>query len=219
MVKTENISAIILAAGFSKRMGQFKPLMELGRQTIVAWVVSLYRAVGLKDIEVVVGFRGEEIKAALTSLGIRITVNRDFDKGMYSSIVAGVRDLPDSCRAFFVHPVDIPLVRISTVKALMRTYHERSTKISYPWFNGRRGHPPLIDADLSKEIISWHQDGGLRTFLETREDQAINVPVSDEGVLLDLDIPEDYRLLKARLREEVGGVPEAHGGENRRLIR
>ena len=101
MVKTENISAIILAAGLSKRMGQFKPLMELGGQTIVERVVSLYRAVGLTDIGVVVGFRGEEIKAALTSSGIRITVNRDFDKGMYSSIVTEVRDLSDSCRAFF----------------------------------------------------------------------------------------------------------------------
>jgi len=202
MVKTENISAIILAAGLSKRMGQFKPLMELGGQTIVERVVSLYRAVGLTDIGVVVGFREEEIKTALTSFGVRFTANRDFEKGMYSSIVAGVRDLPDSCRAFFVNPVDIPLVRISTVKALLRTYHERSAKIFYPWFNGRRGHPPLIDTDLSKEIITWHQDGGLRTFLETRKDLAINVPVSDEGVLLDLDTPEDHRFLKARLREE-----------------
>jgi Uncharacterized MobA-related protein len=200
MVKTENISAIILAAGLSKRMGQFKPLLELGGQTIVERVVSLYRAVGLTDIGVVAGFRGEEIKAALTSFGVRITVNKDFEKGMYSSIVKGVRELPDSCHAFFINPVDIPLVRISTVSALLRAYQKDSAKIFYPWFNGRRGHPPLIDTDLSKEIISWHQDGGLRSFLETHEDLAINVPVSDEGILLDLDTPEDYRLLKARLK-------------------
>jgi len=86
MLKIENISAIILAAGFSKRMGQFKPLMELGGQTIVERVVSLYRSVGLTDIDVVVGFRGEEIKAALNSCGVRITFNREFEKGMYSSI-------------------------------------------------------------------------------------------------------------------------------------
>jgi molybdenum cofactor cytidylyltransferase len=202
MLKTENISAIILAAGFSKRMGQFKPLMELGGQTVVERVVSLYRSVGLTDIDVVVGYRGEGIKAALTSCGVRISVNREFEKGMYSSIVEGVRDLPDSCRAFFINPVDIPLVRISTFEALLRAYQEKLAKIYYPWFNGRRGHPPLIDADLSPEIITWHQDGGLRAFLGTREDLAVNVPVPDEGVLLDLDTQEDYRSLEARLKEE-----------------
>jgi molybdenum cofactor cytidylyltransferase len=202
MIETKNISAIILAAGLSMRMGQFKPLMKLGGQAVVERVVSLYRAVGLTDIGVVVGFRGEEMRAALTSFGVRITANRDFEKGMYSSIIEGVQDLPASCRAFFINPVDIPLVRISTVEALLRAYQEKSAKIFYPWFNGRRGHPPLIDTGLSPEIIAWHRDGGLRAFLETRENLAINVPVSDEGVLLDLDTPEDYRFLKARLREE-----------------
>jgi molybdenum cofactor cytidylyltransferase len=202
MVKTENISAVILAAGFSKRMGQFKPLMDLGSLTVVERVVALYRAVGLTDIGVVVGFRGGEVKAALSSAGVRITINKNFEKGMFTSIVEGVRVLPDSCRAFFVNPVDIPLVRVPTVKALLRVYQERAARIYYPWFNGRRGHPPLIDGGFSSEIINWTQDGGLRSFLHKREDLAMNVPVTDEGVLLDLDTPEDYRLLKARLREE-----------------
>lgn len=202
MVKTENISAIILAAGLSKRMGRFKPLMELGEKTVVERVVSLYQAAGVGDICVVVGYRGEEIRKALTSSGVRIVVNPDFEKGMYTSIIEGVRNLPASTQAFFVHPVDIPLIRVHTIKTLIRAFQENSARIFYPRFNGRRGHPSLIDAALAQEIIAWKEEGGLRAFLEKRNDLALDVPVADEGILLDLDTMEDYRLLQARLKEE-----------------
>jgi molybdenum cofactor cytidylyltransferase len=202
MVKTENISTLILAAGLSKRMGRFKPLMELGEKTVVDRVISLYQAAGVRDICVVVGYRGEEIRNALTSSGVRIVVNRDFKKGMYSSIIEGVRNLPASTQAFFINPVDIPLIRVPTIKTLIRAFQENSARIYYPRFNGRRGHPPLIDAALAQEIIAWKKEGGLRGFLEERNDLALDVPVADEGILLDLDTMEDYRLLQARLKDE-----------------
>jgi len=200
-----NISTIILAAGFSSRMGRFKPLMKLGEKTVVERVISLYQAAGIKDICVVVGYRGEEIRKALTSYGVRIVVNRDFEKGMYTSIIEGVRNLPASTQAFFINPVDIPLIRVPTIKTLIRAFQENSARIFYPRFNGRRGHPPLIDAELAQGIIAWKKEGGLRSFLEERNDLALDVPVADERVLSDLDTVEDFRLLQARLKEE--GIP------------
>jgi CTP:molybdopterin cytidylyltransferase MocA len=200
-----NISTIILAAGFSSRMGRFKPLMELGKKTVIDRVVSLYQDVGVKDISVVVGYRGEEIRKALASSGVRIVVNQDFEKGMYTSIIEGIRHLPASTGAFFINPVDIPLIRVPTIKILIRSSLEKSAWIFYPYFNGRRGHPPLIDGELAHEIIAWKKEGGLRSFLEERNDLALDVPVADEGVLSDLDTVEDFRLLQARLKEE--GIP------------
>ena len=200
-----NISAIILAAGLSKRMGRFKPLMELGEKTIIERVVSLYQDVGVRDISVIVGYRGKEIRKALTSYGVRIVVNHDFEKGMFSSIIEGVQNLPASIQSFFVNPVDIPLIRVSTIQVLIKAFQEKSARIFYPYFNGRRGHPPLINAALGQEIIAWKKEGGLRGFLEERNDLALDVPVADEGVLRDLDTVEDYHLLQARLKEE--GIP------------
>jgi putative nucleotidyltransferase with HDIG domain len=196
------IPAIILAAGFSERMGCFKPLVELNGQRVVDRVVSLYRSEGVSDICVVVGHRATEMKAALTGSGVRIVFNKNYNAGMFSSVCEGIRHLPTECRAFFVHPVDIPLVRKPTVAALLKAFQEAAGKIVYPLFDGRRGHPPLISADLTPNILTWSEAGGLRTLLEAHEKPATDVPVMDEAILSDMDTPQDRDFMLARLKHE-----------------
>jgi molybdenum cofactor cytidylyltransferase len=202
MKNIQAISAVILSAGFSERMGCFKPLMALGSQKVVERVVSQYRSAGVSDICVVVGHRAAEMTAALAGSGVRIVYNGDFESGMYASVLEGIRGLPASCRAFFIHPVDIPLVRAATVSALLRSFHDATSKIFYPLCSGRRGHPPLIAADLTQEILAWSETGGLRALLEKHETLAVDVPVMDEGILFDLDTPEDLQYLLSRLKNE-----------------
>ena len=199
MTGQTNTSAIILAAGLSRRMGEHKPLMDLGGQTIVERMVALYRQAGVVDIRVVTGHRAEAVRSALSNHPVTEVHNSDYESGMFSSVLAGIGSLPATTRAFFVHPVDIPLVRPHTLSRLMDASHQASSTIVYPVFNDRRGHPPLIHRKLEDAVAAHDARGGLRALLERFDSTAMDIQVADEGVLLDLDTPEDYQRLSARL--------------------
>ena len=192
------VTAIILAAGFSRRMGAFKPLLPLDGQTVVGQVVSIYRDACVADIRVVAGTSSESVRSALAGLPVACVVNPTPERGMFSSVQAGVASVPNETSAFFVHPVDIPLVRMHTLTVLLDAADGRSAPVIYPTFEGRRGHPPLIDGGLRSAVLGHDGRGGLRGLLDGFEAAAREVPVADEGILLDMDTPADYRRLTAR---------------------
>ncbi len=207
MKKEASIAAIVLAAGLSERMGRFKPLLPLGGRVVVDRVVRLFQDAGLEDILVVVGQRGREVRKAVAPLQVRCIENPDFHDGMFSSVRAGIRNLPSHCRAFFVHPVDIPLVRTRTINRLVSAFDDASTAVVYPTFDGQHGHPPLIQSNLAPRILQWAGAGGLRGFLEQGGIDSLELAVADEAVMMDLDTPEDYRRMLARQDHE--GLPSA----------
>jgi molybdenum cofactor cytidylyltransferase len=188
-------AAVILAAGFSSRMKQLKPLLPLGEATVTDYTISTFQSLGV-EVFLVVGNRKEEVVSGINSRGITFVNNPDFEKGMFSSIQAGIKHLGKEHQFFFVLPVDIPLVEAATVKKIMEAGTSRPQTIIYPAFEGKRGHPPLIPSGLIPEILAWTQDGGLKTYLKTKEQLAINLPVNDSFILFDIDTPEDYLKLQ-----------------------
>jgi molybdenum cofactor cytidylyltransferase len=194
-------AAVILAGGLSTRMEQLKPLLPLGKATITDAAVATFLGLGV-DVYLVVGYRREQIEAGINNNGITIVYNPDFKKGMLTSIQAGVRRLKPGYQAFFVLPVDIPLVKPASIKQLIEAGTANPEKIIYPTYNSKRGHPPLIPASLIPEILGWDKEGGLKTFLKMYEKSAFEVPVNDEFILLDIDTPEDYKNLLVRYRQE-----------------
>jgi molybdenum cofactor cytidylyltransferase len=196
------IGALILAAGYSSRMGRSKALLPFGEQTVVARVVGNFRLAAIDRIAVVTGHQAEQLEALLGDLGVGAIANPDYDQGMYSSVQAGVAALPAEVDACFLLPVDIPLVRPATIAALAAHFDAHHAPLTYPRFGGRRGHPPLIARSLFAEILAGQGDGGLRALLQTH--QAADVDVLDEGVVLDMDTPEDYaQLAKLALRRHL----------------
>ncbi len=200
-MKEQKISAIIPAAGQASRMGRFKPLLPLGSTTIVERVVRLFQSAGISDIHVVTGCRASDMATALQSSGAKTVENKSWPTGMFSSIIRGVKNLNADREAFFVLPVDIPLVKAHTLHTLLQAYHPNRHNIIYPVFQGKRGHPPLISCNFVEEILSWPGDGGLRAFLAQQESCAIETTVADEAILLDLDHPEDYARLLDRYQQ------------------
>jgi CTP:molybdopterin cytidylyltransferase MocA len=195
----EKISAIILAAGMSTRMGAFKPLMPIGNTTAVENIIRMFRLSGIGDISIVTGFRAEDVSSALKHQEVRLLLNESYADGMLSSIKTGIKNLHPGCEAFFILPTDIPLVRFTTVNALSAAC--RPGNILYPTFQGRRGHPPLISKCFSRSILNFNGDGGLQAFLSRRTSSAVDVPVADPGILLDMDTKPDYRRILARYRQ------------------
>lgn len=192
-------SAIILAAGYSRRMGQFKPMMKLAGRTVLDRVVSLYRSAGVEDIRVVTGYRSREIRSALSHEKVSVVYNPAHESGMFSSVLAGVTSLAPDVGSFFVHPVDIPLVRPHTPAMLIDAFGRQPAPVTCPVFDNRRGHPPLVHGRLRAAIGAHDGSGGLRALLDRFDATAQDVNVADEGVLLDLDTPEDFQHLSARL--------------------
>jgi molybdenum cofactor cytidylyltransferase len=108
-------AAVILAAGFSSRMKQLKPLLPLGEVTVTGYAISTFQSIGV-EVFLVVGNRKEEVISGINSRGIIIVDNPDFEKGMFSSVQAGIKHLGKEHQSFFILPVDIPLVEMATVK-------------------------------------------------------------------------------------------------------
>jgi putative nucleotidyltransferase with HDIG domain len=196
------VTAVILAAGYSSRMGAFKPLLPFGRTTVLEKAVALFREAGIEDIRVVVGHCATELLPLLRILNVRPLLNERYHEGMFSSVVAAVESLDAATDAFLLLPVDIPLVRPDTIELLLRRYRESTAGIIYPTFCGTRGHPPLISAAYREKILSWDGSGGLNGLLVNHEADSATVECGDEGVLLDMDTPEDYERLRNMLREE-----------------
>jgi len=150
------------------------------------------------DIRVVVGASAESVRSAVTRLPVACVANPTPEKGMFASVRTGVASVPPQAKAFFVHPVDIPLVRPHTLTTLLDAASAGPALVFYPTFAGRRGHPPLIDCRLKSAVLGHDGRGGLRDLLNRFDDAAREVPVADEGILLDMDTPADYQELAAR---------------------
>jgi molybdenum cofactor cytidylyltransferase len=194
------LSAIILAAGLSSRMGELKaalPFHTFGTDTVLDRCIGLFRTCGIEEIVVVTGHRRQETSAIAERAGAQVAHNPDYSSGMYSSIKTGVRHLSDGIDGFFLLPVDIPLVRSGTIRLLIRSFSAAPCTITYPTFVGRRGHPPLLACDLLPAILgNGNTEGGLRSLLTTVENrqshQVVDVAVPDANILFDMDTPEEY---------------------------
>lgn len=203
IVKNE-ISAVILAAGFSSRMHDFKPLLPIGNVPVIGRLVQGFAEAGLDEIIVVVGHRQEEIKAYLKTLpdnvrsALKIKPNPIFAEGMYTSVQAGVAEVSEDKQGFFMLPVDYPLVSKEIFIRLMSFWlngKQAETRLVYPVYGEKRGHPPLLSTEFIPEILLKEQPMGLRSFFKDHQYHAENLAVDDETVLWDMDSPADYAKL------------------------
>jgi len=192
----QRLAAIILSAGFSSRMEEFKPLLPLSNSTIVEAAISIFVQAGISDITVVLGHRADDIKPILDRLHVRWAVNEKYKDGMFSSILAGLRALGSKIGAVFLLPVDIPLVQSATVEKIAAAYKNLGAHIFYPTYNKQRGHPPLIPSFLFQDIMSSDGAGGLQALLERHDAEALEIDVPDEGILFDVDTRADYERMR-----------------------
>jgi len=191
------IAAIIPAAGLSSRMGQLKALLPLGESTVLGQIIALFQSCGISDIIVVTGHRAEEVEQVAAAAGARTVHNADYEQGMFISIKTGIKALHPETRGFFLHPVDIPLIRRGTIKLLADAFTAFPLAIVYPVFQGRRGHPPLITTSLSQHILKNDAPHGLGDLLEQVDRQSITsvklIEVPDANILFDMDTMTDYQ--------------------------
>ena len=143
-------------------MNDFKPLLPLGGKTVIDQVLDTFQQANVTEIIAVTGFRASELLPALMRRQLKYVVNDRYMDGMYSSVQAGVRALPKDTDAFFLLPVDVPLVKPHSIRLLVREFIRRQSDVIYPVFQQQRGHPPLVSARLIPQILAQNRMDGLQ---------------------------------------------------------
>lgn len=209
MCRPDKIVALILAAGFSSRMGEFKPLLCIDGIAAIEHAVTSFRRAGITDIRVVVGHRANELIPILRSLHVMPIVNNQFSCGMFSSIIAGLATFGSEVEGCFLLPGDMPLVKSRTLGKLIEAYYQTDSSIIYPKFLGQRGHPPLITRKCFAEIRLGDLSGNLRLVLQKFEKDACDVNLIDQAIMLDMDTPQDYqRVLQYQMNKRIPTIEE-----------
>jgi molybdenum cofactor cytidylyltransferase len=184
--------AIILAAGESRRMGQPKQLLPFGDKTMLECVIVAFETPRVDEIRVVVGYKADEIAAKIAHTRCKIVKNDRYSLGMFTSMQAGLRDLPKKTRIVLIAICDQPRLKRDTVETLIEEFEKKRHKILIPSYNGRQGHPPLLRAEYAKEILSMDESLTLKHFYAEHADDIERLVVEDEGVLVDIDDRETY---------------------------
>ena len=190
------ISAILLAAGLSSRMGQPKLLLPWGGTTVLGQVVSIFAESGIEEIVVVTGGAREQVERLVEKLAeifpVRTVYNPEYVHGeMLSSIQAGLTALDSRTSAALIGLGDQPQVREETVSHICATFTRTRAPLVIPSFQNRRGHPWLVERSLWPKILEFPLSTTPRRFLDTYASQ-VEYVTADQSILQDLDTPEDY---------------------------
>jgi len=197
------LPAIILAAGESTRMGSPKALLpDPDGRPFVARIVRTLHAAELPDVIVITGAQHDAIDAALNRDGVRESVrlvrNMDPARGQLSSIWTALDACPPDVPGLLMTLVDVPMLTSDTVRSVVDAWQRTRPAVVRPIVQGRRGHPVIFDRRLFGELRSAPLDAGARVVVRAHWDESVDVPVSDEGCLIDVDTPADYDQLRPR---------------------
>ncbi len=197
----KRICALVPAAGMSIRMGTPKQLLPFGEKTVLQAVVDTLLEADLDGILVVLGHRADAVRDSLAERPVSFHLNPDYRNGMFTSILSGLAALEKSADAALIALGDQPNVRASVVRKVAAAYRKGNKGIVVPIYRGKRGHPALVDLGrYLSEIRSLTGEDGLKPVMRGNPGDTLEVEVADEGVLRDIDTPEEYRAELDRIR-------------------
>ncbi|PJA98638.1 MAG: hypothetical protein CO128_06365 [Ignavibacteriales bacterium CG_4_9_14_3_um_filter_30_11] len=190
-----NINGIIIAAGYSKRLGMFKPLAPFKESTFIECIINKLNPF-CESIVVVSGFNNQLLKEKLSINNYKkflIIYNKNFDKGMFSSIQKGISQNKNS-DWFLIHQVDQPGLPKVFYKEFITNIDDKHNWIQ-PKYNERKGHPILVKKETAELIIEEDINSNLRVVSNNTK---VNKKIWDcnyKEILQDIDTKEDYQEL------------------------
>lgn len=192
--KMAPISAIVVAAGLSTRMGTPKQLLPFGQHTVIEQIASVLLSCPLHEVVVVTGHERAAIEARLAAWNVRPIFNPDYQTGeVLSSVQCGLAALDPSARAALIVLGDQPQLEAGVVRRLLGAYEDVPGRLVIPSYQRRRGHPILIDRAHWDEILTLESGKTLRHVINAHDDEIRYVVVETDSVLRDMDTPEEYR--------------------------
>ena len=190
-----DIVAILLAAGQSRRMGAFKPLLPFGPTTVIRSCLNNLNAAGVADIIVVTGHRAADIQASLRDLPlVQVAFNSDPTSEMSASIAAGVALVPAKAKAVLIALGDQPAIPAAVTQTVIEAWRA-GAKLVIPQFQDKGGHPVLIDLSFRKHLLTLDPHRGLKGFFDDHRTLVRRLNVNSSYIARDMDTWDDYRAL------------------------
>lgn len=186
------IGALIVAAGMSSRMGEFKPMLSIGSISVAQRVVATLSQAGVSKIVMVTGYNATILERHLSGNGIIFLRNENYETTqMFDSVKIGLRYLQDKCDRILFTPVDVPLFTAKTVRTIL----DSGAELACPMCEGKQGHPILIANKLIPEILKDCGEMGLKGAMDRCSIPLARIEVDDPGTIHDADTPEDFSAL------------------------
>lgn len=189
-------AVIVLAAGDSTRMGRPKALLPWLDKRLIDHVLETARAGGCSSAHVVLGRDAAEIRERAKLADANVIVNEHPEQGQISSLKLGMSALDFSTDCCVVWPVDVPLVKPQDVRALIDAYAAMRAslmRIFIPTFEGKRGHPMLVDIGFRQPFIDLPPSQSARDVVIANLTQVQEVETDNPGVVVDVDTPGEYQ--------------------------
>jgi molybdenum cofactor cytidylyltransferase len=195
------VAALVLAAGRSTRMGAVnKMLAEIGGKPLVRIAAEQAAASHAQPVIVVTGHEREKVEAALKGLSVRFVHNPDYSEGLGTSLKAGIAAVPEESDAAIVCLGDMPQVDAALINRLIAAFDpERGALVVVPSIDGRRGNPVVWSRRFFHDLMSIQGDIGARHLIGNYVEAVVEVPVSGEAALIDVDTPESLSAVKAEI--------------------
>ena len=194
------VTALVLAAGRSSRMGSAnKLLMPVRGRALITHILETLKSSGLGKPVVVCGYQQREMEALLSPYCTQIVRNPDYLEGLSSSLKQGIRALPEGCDGVLICLGDMPFVSAETLRDLVKAFDpQRGRSICIPTsanqHGNQRGNPVLIAKKFFPELLELTGDHGAKDLIRAKESETLEVPVQDDGIFLDLDTQEAFDL-------------------------
>lgn len=187
------ISAILLGAGRSKRMGADKLSLPWGRRTVLEHCFNALLKSDVQELVVVLSLQNEGLKNLFQARKVRVVINPYSDKGMSTSIRRGIEALRPKNDGILIALGDQPFLKTRTINVLIHAFNRGEGQIIRPSFWGRMGHPVLFDRKYKRELLNLEGDLGGRSVIERHPEDVRVVPVRSMGVVRDVDTWQDYK--------------------------
>lgn len=200
---TSAVSAVVLAAGTSRRMGTPKQLLWIEGKPILEHTLANVRESDVNEIVLVLGFAADAVKREVSTQGLKVVYNEAYQQGMGTSLRSGLAAVDPESNAALIVLGDQPFVRATTLNKLIECHQSSKPQIVIPLYKGFRGNPVLLDRAVFPELADLSGDVGCRAIFGNHTEGICKLPVDDVGVLLDIDSPEDVQKIN-QTRTEPG---------------
>ena len=195
------VVGVVLAAGESRRMGRLKALLPFGPHTVIEHVLQPLLQADLAAVTVVLGHRAADIAAVLEGLPVQLLHNPQYQHGMTTSVQVALRDITPVPEAYLLALVDQPHLHLEIIQQLLAAFAHTRKGFVIPTYEGQRGHPIILSAAYRQDVLALGLDQGLNVVTRGHPEDTLEVPVSSDDILRDMDYPQEYAAELQRWRE------------------
>ena len=190
------ITGVILAAGSSSRMGRPKQLLTYQGRTFLQHAVDCAREADLDRVILVLGHEPETVLEKTDVQGVEVVINHEYGLGQSTSVIKGL-ETAGECDGVLFQLGDQPLVQTGVLNSIIGCFRKETPGAVVPVYQGTRGNPALVGKYFFDRIRTLQGDTGPRRILREEPEFVRLLPVEDEGVVRDIDTPEEWARLCA----------------------